>query len=100
MVCNQCGTSNEPNAIVCANCGTPLTTEVANTDDGKGFAIASLVLGILSIFCFALIAGTLAIVFSTMAKSKGYKGGMATAGMVCGIIGLAFWAIMLVIGLI
>lgn len=97
MVCNNCGTPNAEGAMACVNCGAPLTAAVAeNTDNGKGFAIASLVLGIVSIFCFAIITGTLAIVFSRMAKSKGYPGGMATAGLVCGIIGLIGWVISMV----
>lgn len=100
MVCNNCGTSNDSNATVCTTCGAYLTAPAANTESGNGFAIASLVLGIVSIFCFAIITGTLGIVFGYMAKSKGYKGGMATAGIVCGIIGIAAWAIMLIIGLI
>ena len=99
MTCNNCGTSNDPNAKYCYSCCASLTEVEANTasDDGKGFAIASLVLGIVSIFCFAIITGTLAIVFSRMAKSKGYQGGMATAGMVLGIIGVVAWAIMLLL---
>ena len=99
MVCNTCGTPNVDEAAFCSNCGAPLTTTaVQNTDNGKGFAIASLVLGIVSIFCFAIITGTLAIVFSSKAKAKGYPGGMATAGFVCGIIGLVGWAISMVMG--
>lgn len=102
MICNNCGTSNDPNAKYCASCGSSLTAVEANaaSDEGKGFAIASLVLGIVSIFCFAIITGTLAIVFSRMAKSKGSQSGMATAGMVLGIIGIVAWALMLIIGLI
>ena len=97
MVCNNCGTPNVEEAFVCSNCGAPLTATVQNTDNGKNFAIASLVLGIVSIFCFGIIVGTLAIVFSRMAKSKGYPGGMATAGFVCGIIGLVGWALSMVL---
>lgn len=58
------------------------------TQPYQGFAIASLVLGILSFFCFGIIAGGLAIVFATIAKNNGNKSGMATAGLVCGIIGV------------
>ena len=57
-------------------------------EPAQGLAIASLVLGILSFFCFGIISGVLAIIFATMAKSSGNKSGMATAGMVCGVIGL------------
>lgn len=61
-----------------------------------GYAIASLVLGILSFFCFGIIAGGLAIVFAAIAKSNGNKSGMATAGLVCGIIGVVFTLIGLI----
>ena len=55
---------------------------------GLGFAIAGMVCGIVSFFCFAYILGTLGIIFGIVAKSKGCKSGMATAGIVCGIIGI------------
>ena len=62
---------------------------------GKGFAIAGLVMGILSFFIVPLLFGGLGIVFGALAKNKGYRGGMATAGIVCGIIGIALWIIMI-----
>lgn len=55
---------------------------------GLGFAIAGMVCGIVSFFCFAYILGALGIIFGAVAKSKGCKSGMATAGIVCGIIGI------------
>ena len=66
----------------------------------NGYAIASLVLGILSIvpgvYIGGLIMGTLAIVFSKMATTriKAAAGslngqGLATAGLVTGIVGLS-----------
>ena len=70
---------------------------------GGGMAIASLVLGILSLislfFAFLpvgfLILSTLAIIFGAVSKKQGYLGGMATAGIVMGVIslalGLLFW---------
>lgn len=118
MVCKNCGTQNEPNAVFCRSCGadlrevevqTPVTPEptyaayngepyngepytgepVGQTSEpGKGMAIASMVLGIVSFFCFGIITAPLAIIFGGVAKSKGYKGGMATAGIVCGAVGL------------
>ena len=63
---------------------------------GHGFAIASLVLGIVSFFCFAIITGILAIVFGAIAKNKGNTEGKATAGIVCGVIGVALYIFMLV----
>ncbi len=68
-----------------------------NPDEGKSFAVASLVLGIFSLICCAVIAGPLGIIFGAIAKSKGYRGGMATAGIICGAIGVGLWLIMIVI---
>ena len=50
------------------NNGINMNTTNSN---GKGFAIASLVLGIVSFFCFGIIAGALAIIFGYVAKNKG-----------------------------
>jgi hypothetical protein len=70
----------------------------------NGLSVASLVLGILSIFLFCTygVVAILAIVFghvslSQIKRSQGTQSGrgMAIAGLVCGYIGLA-----LVIGLI
>ena len=70
---------------------------------GGGMAVASLVLGILSLVSlfFAwlpvgfIILSSLAIIFGAVAKKQGYVGGMATAGIVMGVIslalGLLFW---------
>jgi hypothetical protein len=81
--------------------------------NGKGMAIASLVLGILAVSCCCCggIAGILAIVFGLCAKSSmkrtgNYDGSaMATAGVVLGIlslimkvIGIAVWLFLAVIG--
>lgn len=61
----------------------------------KGYAIASLVLGILGIVCCccyeyaAMVLSVLAIVFFVVDKKKnGSSNGMAIAGLVCGIFSL------------
>ena len=60
---------------------------------GSGFAIASLVLGILALLCcclwyISLACGALSIAFAIIHKKRsGDMGGMALAGMVCGIVG-------------
>lgn len=71
---------------------------------GKGLATASVVCGILSLVflimqfslwflifpaIIGLILGIVAIVTGISAKKKGVIGGMATAGLVMGIIGMA-----------
>lgn len=65
---------------------------------GKGFAIAALVLGIVSFLCFPYITGALGIIFGSVAKNKGFMGGMATAGIICGVIGIALQLILTVAG--
>jgi len=74
---------------------------------GNGFAVTALVLGIFSIvfFCvwyFAQPCGLLAIIFGALgrgrARSGASGGGMATAGMICGILSICLF--LLLIGLV
>ena len=63
-------------------------------EQNNNFGIASLVLGISSVvFCWVpflgLITGVLAIVFYAQQKKKGLNG-VATGGLVTGIVGLVF----------
>ncbi len=68
---------------------------------GKNLAIASLVCGIASLvmifFGYSTLLGIglgiAAIVLSVNAKKQGYVGGMRTAGLVFGIIGLVLCGI-------
>lgn len=59
-------------------------------------AIAAFVLGLISIFLLPIVTGILGIALGGAAKSKGNRGGLATAGIVLGIIGVASWIIMLI----
>lgn len=62
----------------------------------NGFAIASLVLGIVSIVCccleyFALVPSCLAIIFALVYRTKtGRFSGVALGGLICGIVGTVF----------
>ena len=80
---------------------TPLdrhTSPVADTERRTGRAVASLVLGIISIPTFffwpvAITLGVLAIVIGTMARTDARKlgyvnTGQAKAGVICGIAGI------------
>ena len=69
----------------------------AQNQPGHGFAVASLVLGIVSFFCCGFITGILAIIFGAVAKNKGNRSGMATAGIICSAIAIAMWVIILVV---
>lgn len=62
---------------------------------GKGAAIASLVLGIISLAtCWlslgaiiGLITGVVGLICASSSKKAGYVGGLRTAGFVCSLIG-------------
>ena len=64
---------------------------------GRGLAVASLVLGIVSlVFTFVVpipfvnwFLAIVGIALAVAAKQQGYTGGMATAGLVCSIIALS-----------
>jgi hypothetical protein len=79
-------------------------TPSSNAKPAKGLAIAALVLGITSFLFFPIATGTLGIIFGTMALKRikanpNQEGkGMAKAGVICGIIGLALWILLLVVG--
>ena len=113
MFCDKCGAVLPEGSLFCTSCGAQVTVAPAQPVQpqqptcvypaatpaipGKGLAIASMVLGIVSFFCFPVITGILAVVFGAISKSKGCRSGMATAGIVCGIIGVALWLLMLII---
>ena len=87
---NSYGTKNEPNP---------------NNGSGRtGFTTTSLVLGILSVIpcCYnriGLLFGVLAIVFSIIGKGKAGEQGQkdATAGLVCGIIGVILSLLVIIV---
>ena len=73
-------------------------------NQSKGMAVASLVLGIISVVIAAffgplawlgIVLGVVGLVLAVLAKKKG-KSGMATAGLVLSIIGLALSAIIFI----
>lgn len=66
-----------------------------NEEISNGMAIASMVLGIVSIvlcwwFILALPCGIVGLVLGCVYRYKGGKSGMSVAGIVCGSIGIAF----------
>ena len=80
---------------------TPNTTNTT-APEKKGFSIASMILGIVAVvFCclwyITIPCGILAIVFSIVGKKKGGKG-MATAGLVLGIIAIALYVLLIICG--
>lgn len=67
-----------------------------SNEPGKGAAIASMVLGIISIVTWffgmgallGLITGVIGLVCASSAKKAGFVNGMRTAGFVCSLIGV------------
>lgn len=109
MFCNKCGAECPEGTTYCPRCGNSLQAPPAGgsgvaelTTSGK--AIASMVLGILSICCLgnfilgipALILGILAIKQINRAPQKWAGSGMAIAGIVLGSIGTLLGLVLLV----
>lgn len=81
---------------------------------GKGLAIASLICGIISLassficctmffLIVSFITGILAIIFGSISKKQargGPKNGMATAGLILGIVGLIISTIMIILWIV
>ena len=82
----------------------PIYQQVPQKTPGNGAAVASMVCGILSIvfcWCYGIVGLILGIIALAMySKSKRLNGGlvigMATAGLVCGIIGSIISGLMLI----
>jgi len=97
--CARCQAASPITANNCKACGMPFTMEGTTLEaagTSNGFAVASLVLGIIGLptFC-AVIPSLLAIIFggigySQIAKSSSEKGGkgMAITGICFGVIGV------------
>ncbi len=97
--CPRCGTVNAISANNCKNCGMPFTMEGTTLEAAgasNGFAMASLVLGIIGLPAFCtIIIPLLAVIFGiiglnqTMGESADSGGrGLAIGGLVCGGLGL------------
>lgn len=94
MICPECGLENAENAELCAGCGKKLK------DYGKDFALASLVLGILSMLIFPYLYAPLSILAAVFAKKQRYTGKMATIGIVLSLVAFAGWLIIQIINAI
>ncbi len=76
-----------------------------NAPKADALAIVSLVMGILSIVLvcctsyIAIIPGVVGIVCSVLSKKNNGKTGVATAGLICSIVGIVFAVIYTLIGL-
>ncbi|MBE6985562.1 MAG: DUF4190 domain-containing protein [Ruminococcaceae bacterium] len=102
MICRNCGTQCMDGTLYCVNCGAPLQDHppayyACPQPPAHGFALTSMILGIGSFFIMPIVTGILAICFGASAKKKGNRESMATAGIVCGSIGLALWILMIIL---
>ena len=129
MICNSCGTDNPDGAIYCKSCGQKLQTgepQTGNTNTYSGpveynstvqsvtenekvgsstASIISLILGIVSIVCcctniIGIVCGIVAIVLACKEKKEGRGNNLATAGLICGIIGAVLGGISLIMTII
>lgn len=67
-------------------------------DNSKGFAIASFVLSLVSLFCCGSVCSILGLVFGFISRSRKKENNpLATAGIIISIIALAFWAVYLIL---
>ena len=129
--CVYCGAEMEDQAAYCTRCGKAAGTGGENFqpygtygqpggvpyqnqryygESGRynGMAIASLVLGLISIFfnAFYLVPSILAIIFGILGRSQIKKNpscqgmGMATAGLVLGIVFLAIYLLIIVLSMV
>lgn len=113
MYCTKCGANNPDDGTYCHACGAPLTIPVPPPPPPaplvpkrtSGLAVASLVLGIVG-FVTVGLTSALAIIFggiaiSQTAKDRALEGrGMATAGLVLGIVVIALWLLFLALAVV
>lgn len=88
--------------------GQPISYSQPPQQKSVGLAVASMVLGILSVvmcclWFLSIPMAIIAIVLGVVARGKVAQGqagggGMATTGIVCGIIGLLLWVLLFAIG--
>jgi predicted membrane protein len=114
MDCSSCGKELKPGDTFCRQCGAEVGGEApappppgptpplpgSEAKRTSGWSITSLVFGILAWFCIPFVAAILAIVFGVLGKKDVKRGegkvtgsGMATAGIVLGIVNLAILVI-------
>ena len=108
--CPMCGEQIIATAAKCRFCGAVFDSRLRGTSmhrgqSYQGFAITSMVLGILGLIgCWCgPVLGIVAIIFGVVAnngmkKSNNFEGkGMATAGVVMGIISTVLWTLFIIL---
>jgi len=117
--CSQCGSAIEAGARFCPSCGqpsqsTPMSAAPpqqygANVQNqsadppGKGMALASIIVGVAGMcvpyggIVLAIIGLVLGVVSKNKLTEGGQPTGMATAGIVIGVISLVWFFVMLML---
>ncbi len=104
IACPRCGHFNPVSANQCASCTLPFTMEgtvISSANGTNGYAVASLVLGIIGLpASCALVPSLLAVLCGTIGYrqcSAGEGGrGLAIAGMTLGAIGLLLGLLLMI----
>lgn len=78
--------------------GQPPVYGQPEKDNSKGFAVASLVLGICSFFCCGFIFSILGFVFGMISRSRKAEGNsMATVGIILSVLGFVATIVSLIV---
>ena len=99
MYCKNCGKEIDDKAVICVHCGVAVG-EIAKEDEKiNKFGIAGFVVSLLSLwfgiyFCIASIVGlVLSVVGVAKRKNCNSANGLATAGLVIGIVSTILWVL-------
>ena len=115
MVCKKCNTANADNTMFCTNCGAMLDNSASDSSYGSynsfenrvpavmpagGMAVASLVLGIVSILTGFTLLGIIGLILGYVAGAKGNTSGVKTAGIVLGWISVVLAIIAIIAAIV
>ncbi|MBR4031870.1 MAG: DUF4190 domain-containing protein [Clostridia bacterium] len=95
---NQQSFNNNPYAQYENNNYMPKESITSEPPKMNGLAIASMILGIVSLgcCCSSYVCGLLAIVFGIVARSCGNRSGKSMTGIICGAISLGLTTLMFI----
>ena len=92
--CSGCGVQLNQLSGFCSSCGQQIgiPKSIQEGSTGRGFAVAGLVCGIISLFVLPVVLGPLGVIFGSVAWSKGSKFGVAATivSIPCMVFGMFF----------